>query len=140
MNASTGKKSTKTEQELGFLETPTQTTEVANKIRDEELQQAPKILVDNLTKGDQQKESDSDIFLDNKASPKISNCILLSFLPKKSKPNRRSTVDNMQKYFSNALIKRKNNLINVAYSRLNKEDLVNRPFIYNAFTLLSLKI
>lgn len=58
MNASTGKKSTKMEQELGFLETPTQTTEVANKIRDEELQQAPKILVDNLTKGDQQKESD----------------------------------------------------------------------------------
>ena len=111
MNASTGKKSTKTEQELGFLETPTQTTEVANKIRDEELQQAPKI-----------------------------NCILLSFLPKKSMPNRRSTVDNMQKYFSNALIKRKNNLINVAYSRLNKEDLVNRPFIYNAFTLVSLKI
>lgn len=55
-------------------------------------------------------------------------------------PNRRSTVDNMQKYFSNALIKRKNNLINVAYSRLNKEDLVNRPFIYNAFTLVSLKI
>ena len=119
MNASTGKKNTKTEQELGFLETPTQAT---------------------LTKGDQQKESDSDIFLDNKASLKISDCILLNFLPKKSIPKRRSTVDNMQKYFSNAQIKRRNNLINVAYSRLKKEDLANRPFIYNAFTLLSLNI
>lgn len=55
-------------------------------------------------------------------------------------PKRRSTVDNMQKYFSNAQIKRRNNLINVAYSRLKKEDLANRPFIYNAFTLLSLNI